>query len=71
MGCYKVIATSTVTTTLFLFAKIYMHRSGVVIIHTSISSFGFLTYEKCLLTDLNMVNTLYAYSHVTVIFARK
>ena len=39
--------------------------------HTSVSSVGSITYEKCLWTDLDGANTLYADGHVTVILARE
>ena len=36
-----------------------------------VSSVGSITYEKCLWTDLDGANTLYADGHVTVILARE
>ena len=43
----------------------------VVINNTSVSSLGSITYNKCLQTDLDRVNTMYADGHVIVLFARK
>ena len=54
--------------------EIYMHtclERRVVINNTSVSSLGSISYEKCLQTDLDRANTMYADGHVTVLFARK
>ena len=48
--------------------------AGGIINHTSGPSLGSITYEKCLYTDLDRANTMYADGHVndvTVLFARK